>query len=356
MEKNHEQTIMADEAKVIEYAKSYDWDDVRFLAKELGKKDLKIEKLNNQLDDFYRNKAENRKLKEIIQKQGDQLIVFKAKEEKPHNASSACAHAVLGVKNSEIDELKKENKKLQEELDNEVSAEGLDLVQIKYLTEENKKLKEKIFDLENTDSKIADERLDEIIKLECRVKELEDEKPYEELYNLQHENEKLKEEVNTEIKTIGEWVKLRDTALDRISELHEEIDELKAKNKELKSHLDGELLAEVKSLRTHHNWWLKEGGMKKYQALDCEVSQLRVQLEEDKHQEPYEYEVRNPEGKTRYLGRDFEEAKKHSEQMEDNGVPLHPPIMVYYVCPEEDEACYDNWFYIRTYETNPDGD
>jgi hypothetical protein len=65
------------------------------------------------------------------------------------------------------------------------------------LKKENEELKEKIFDLENLDSKIADERLDEIIKLESRIKELEDEKPYEELYKLEklkEENEKLKEE------------------------------------------------------------------------------------------------------------------------------------------------------------------
>ena len=239
MEKNHEQTIMADEAKVIEYAKSYDWDDVRFLAKELGKKDLKIEKLNNQLDDFYRNKAENRKLK--------------------------------------------------------------------------------------------------------------------------GENKKLKEKVNTEIKTIHEWVELRDTALDRISELHEEIDELKAKVEKEKA--GKELIAAQHTALVNRGYGqtkkLKKENeelKKKFMAKDCEVSQLRVQLEEVKQETKYEYEVRNPEGKTRYLGRDFEEAKKYSEQMEDDGVPLHPPIMVYYVCPEEDEACYDNWFYIRTSDTHPDGD
>ena len=58
---------------------------------------------------------EIKKLKEIIQKQGDQLIIFQSKEEKPHNASSACAHAVLGVKNAEIEALKEENEKLKHE-------------------------------------------------------------------------------------------------------------------------------------------------------------------------------------------------------------------------------------------------
>jgi len=38
----------------------------------------------------------------------------------------------------------KENTELQEELDNEESAEGLDLVQIKFLTEQNKKLQEQL--------------------------------------------------------------------------------------------------------------------------------------------------------------------------------------------------------------------
>ena len=71
---------------------------------------------------------------------------------------------------------------------------NLDLME-KQIKENEKKLEEKIFDLENTDSQIADERLDEIVKLEGRIKELEDEKPHEELYNLQHENEKLKEEI-----------------------------------------------------------------------------------------------------------------------------------------------------------------
>tara|TARA_R110001606_G_scaffold144732_1_gene284096 strand:+ start:2437 stop:3276 length:840 start_codon:yes stop_codon:yes gene_type:complete len=279
MEKNHEQTIMADEAKVIEYAKSYDWDDVRFLAKELGKKDLKIEKLNNQLDDFYRNKAENRKLK------GE-----KEYWEKEHH-----------------------------ELKLKVNWGSLD-------------------------------------KYDARIKEL-----ITKNNKLSAENKKLKKEVNTEIKTIGEWVKLRDTALDRISELHEEIDELKAKVEKEKA--GKELIAAQHTALVNRGYGqtkkLKKENeelKKKFMAKDCEVSQLRVQLEEVKQQEPYEYEVRNPEGKTRYLGRDFEEAKKYSEQMEDDGVPLHPPIMVYYVCPEEDEACYDNWFYIRTYETNPDDD
>ena len=213
MEKNHEQTIMADQAKVIEYAKSYDWDDVRFLAKELGKKDLKIEKLKNQLDDFNRNKAENRKLQK------------------------------------EIDELKKK-----------FMAKDCEVSQLRVQLEEVKQ---------------------NLAFMRSAVIEALGGKKFNDPY--------------------PDDIKLRD--------------------------------------------------------ITGAISDLTSFYKDHANETKYEYEVRNPEGKTRYLGRDFEEAKKYSEQMEgEDGRPLHPPIMVYYVCPEEDEACYDNWFYIRTYDTNPDDD
>ena len=56
-------------------------------------------------------------LKKTIHQQGDQLIIFHAKEEKPHNASSATAHAVLEIKNSEIKCLKEEIEFLKSQLD-----------------------------------------------------------------------------------------------------------------------------------------------------------------------------------------------------------------------------------------------
>ena len=60
---------------------------------------------------------ENEKLKETIRKQGDRLAIYTAKEEKPHTPSSAVAHAVLELKNDEIQFLKEEIEKLKLEID-----------------------------------------------------------------------------------------------------------------------------------------------------------------------------------------------------------------------------------------------
>ena len=81
-------------------------------------------------------KKENEKLKETIHKQGDRLAIYTAKEEKPHTPSSACAHAVLEIKNDEIGFLKEENKKLKEKL---TSIQG----EIKDVLKEEEKLCEK---------------------------------------------------------------------------------------------------------------------------------------------------------------------------------------------------------------------
>eukprot|EP01045_Picozoa_sp_COSAG04_P007575 COSAG04_NODE_399_length_14959_cov_28.238730_4_plen_124_part_00 len=59
---------------------------------------------------------ENEKLKEEIRNQGDQLVMFRAKEEKPDNPSSICAMVVKQMKDAEITELKEEIKKIKKHL------------------------------------------------------------------------------------------------------------------------------------------------------------------------------------------------------------------------------------------------
>ena len=61
-----------------------------------------------------------------------------------------------------------------------------------------KKLRKQVEELNMFESELAQQRLDEIIELEHKIKELESEKPYEELYELQHENDKLKEQLKGE--------------------------------------------------------------------------------------------------------------------------------------------------------------
>ena len=90
-----------------------------------------------------------------------------------------------------ITSLEIKNKKLDNKNKNYVKIVKIKQEKIKGLEEENKELEEKNIDLEMTDTEIADERLDEIIKLEGRIEELEDEKPCEELYELRKENEEL---------------------------------------------------------------------------------------------------------------------------------------------------------------------
>lgn len=60
-------------------------------------------------------KEEIQVLKETIKSQGDQLVIFHAKEEKPDTPSSTCAKVILEIKDDEIKQLKEEIKKLKEE-------------------------------------------------------------------------------------------------------------------------------------------------------------------------------------------------------------------------------------------------
>lgn len=73
------------------------------------KMSLMIDTHQNEINKLKKHLIE---AQETIRKQGDQLIIFHAKEEIPHTPSSACAHAVLEVKNCEIDQLKEENERL----------------------------------------------------------------------------------------------------------------------------------------------------------------------------------------------------------------------------------------------------
>jgi len=52
------------------------------------------------------------KLKEVVRKQGDQLVIFHAKEEKPDTPDSIAAKVVLEVSNAEIAKLKSDNNNL----------------------------------------------------------------------------------------------------------------------------------------------------------------------------------------------------------------------------------------------------
>ena len=122
-------------------------------------------------------------------------------------------HFNVPLTGDELQDLKNENEHLKElcmsmcqQLEDAVEHEVKDpdrfyrgINAVKELKEENKKLKEKVFDLEACDSELADTRLNEIINLEGRIKELENEKPYEELY-------KLQEEIDHKNKKFNEWI------------------------------------------------------------------------------------------------------------------------------------------------------
>lgn len=113
MDKNHEQSIMADDEKIEEYAKSYETTPCLSsrLTRELGKKDLKIEKLQSQLDGA---RAQSKKERN--------RLVFK--ETQTHNENVA---------------LKSEIEELREKLD---EATEQHLAEIKKLNEFYEKTKE----------------------------------------------------------------------------------------------------------------------------------------------------------------------------------------------------------------------
>lgn len=104
---------------------------------------------------------ENKKLKEEVK------VLNKYREE------MAGIDEITGDEVEDIVDVKDYIKKLQEELDNEESAEGLDLVQIKKLQEENKKLKEEIRHLEDRAVANYDTRMKENKKQLQKMKELE---------------------------------------------------------------------------------------------------------------------------------------------------------------------------------------
>ena len=127
------------------------------------------------------------------------------------------------------------------------------------LKKENEELKEKNDELECEPCPAHNSALDEIIQLEGRIKELEDERPCEELYKAYKENEELKEE-NEKLKEENEKLNsgysdiwngvfniLDDAGIDATSQgkliagvrtLKEENDELEEKNEKLKEELD----------------------------------------------------------------------------------------------------------------------
>ena len=119
MEKNHEQSIMADEEKIEEYAKSYETTPCLSsrLTRQLGTKDLKIEKLQSQLDGARAK----------FKKERNSLVL---KETQTHNENVALK--------SEIEELQEENKALNKELEYEADTSFADL------TEEIEGLREKL--------------------------------------------------------------------------------------------------------------------------------------------------------------------------------------------------------------------
>ena len=80
-------------------------------------------------------KEENKKLKETIRSQGDQLVIFHSKEEKPDTPSSTCAKVILQIKDDEIKQLKEQLKLERFTQDNDVQIK-----KIVELEEKNKKL------------------------------------------------------------------------------------------------------------------------------------------------------------------------------------------------------------------------
>ena len=74
-------------------------------------------------------------LKETIKSQGDQLVIFHAKEEKPDTPSSTCAKVILQIKDDEIKQLKEQLKLERFTQDNDVQIK-----KIVELEEKNKKL------------------------------------------------------------------------------------------------------------------------------------------------------------------------------------------------------------------------
>ena len=103
----------------------------------------------------------------------------------------------------------------------------------KQLKEENEILKEKVEELEDFDSKLSEQRLDEIIELEGRVKELDEENyelkncSYEEYCNLVDENKLIKEFVDLK-NELGEISELNSISKDdNIGHYQDIIDELK---------------------------------------------------------------------------------------------------------------------------------
>jgi len=80
------------------------------------------------------------KLKETIRDQGDQLVVFHAKEEKPDTNSSTCVKVICEIKDDEIKQLKEQVKELKEDLEQNTTyavlpEEGQFLDQLKELQE-----------------------------------------------------------------------------------------------------------------------------------------------------------------------------------------------------------------------------
>ena len=93
---------------------TFDWVEDRLAKADVMEEVIQELKQENRGLTILKQEAESRsfcyeadikELKEMVKKQGDQLIIFHAKEEKPHTPSSACAHAVLEVKNCEIEGL-----------------------------------------------------------------------------------------------------------------------------------------------------------------------------------------------------------------------------------------------------------
>ncbi len=79
-------------------------------------------------------------LKETIRNQGDQLVVFHAKEEKPDTNSSTCVKVICEIKDDEIKQLKEQVKELKEDLEQNTTyavlpEEGQFLDQLKELQE-----------------------------------------------------------------------------------------------------------------------------------------------------------------------------------------------------------------------------
>ena len=89
----------------------WQYEDEQKLTDEISELEARLEDLAEEKDE------EIDVLKETIRKQGDRLAIYTAKEEKPHTPSSAVAHAVLELKNDEIQFLKEEIEKLKLERD-----------------------------------------------------------------------------------------------------------------------------------------------------------------------------------------------------------------------------------------------